>query len=94
MTEAVHCVPAARVEPQEFADNVKSAAFVPPMATLLIEMALEVELMSAADCEALLEPTVVEENVRLDGLAEMLVEAAPVPVSATICGLFVALSVN
>jgi hypothetical protein len=93
-TAAVHWLPAARVEPQELDATAKSPAFVPEIATLLIVMAEADEFESVANCEELLDPTVVEANVRFDGVAEMLVEPAPVPVRETICGLFVALSTN
>ena len=84
----------ARLEPQELLAMEKSAALVPVIATLLMVMVEEVELDRVADWETLLEPTVVDANVRLDGLAVTLPAEAPVPVRVTDCGLLVALSVN
>ena len=72
----------------------KSPAFVPVMATLPMVMAEAVELESVVACDALAAPTVMDAKVRLEGEAEILLEPAPVPVSATDCGLLVALSVN
>lgn len=73
----------------------KSPAFAPAIVTLLIVIVDELELLSVADCAALLDPTVVDAKVRLEGVAEMLVvEPAPIPVRDTNCGLFAALSVN
>ena len=93
-TAAEQELPVDRLEAQELEAMEKSPAFEPVIATLLMVTAEPVELDRVADCGAVLEPTVVDAKVRLEGATVMLIEAAPVPVSATDCGLFVALSVN
>ena len=92
--EAEQLLPAVSVEAHDFVAMEKSPALVPEIATLLMVTVEALELVRVAACAALLEPMVVEANVRLEGVAEMLVEPAPVPLRATDCGLLVALSVN
>ena len=89
-----HWLPDVRVDPQELEEIEKSPALVPEIATLLIVMVEAVVLESVADCEALADPTIVDAKVRLEGVAEMLVEPAPVPERVTDWGLLLALSVN
>ena len=91
---AVQLADATRLVPHVLLDTVKSAAFVPVMATLLMVMDTEPPLDKVAVCDALLAPIVVLAKVRLAGAAETVpVAAVPVPDSATVWGLLVAVSV-
>jgi hypothetical protein len=92
---AVQLADAARLAPHVLLDTVKSAALVPVMATPRIVMAAEVPFDSVAVCDAVLEPIEVLANVRLAGVADTLPDApVPVPDSATVWGLPLALSVK
>jgi hypothetical protein len=82
---AVQLPEAARLVPHVLLEIVKSAAFVPEIATLLIVIDVVSLLLKVTDCPTLLEPTVTAANVRLVGLAETLAEGAvPFPDSATV----------
>ena len=74
-TLAVQLPEAARLVPHVLLEIVKSAAFVPEIATLLIVIDVVSLLVKVTDCAALLEPTAIAANVRLVGLAETLPEA-------------------
>jgi hypothetical protein len=94
-TDAVQLADAARLVPQLFAEMLKSPAFVPEIETPLIVIDEVSPFDSVAACAALVDPTRVLANVRLDGLAVTLpVDAGAYPVSATVCGLFVAESLK
>ena len=71
----------ARLAPQVLAEIPKSEAFAPEMAILLIAMVLAPPLLSITDCAAVVEPTVVTANARLDGATVTVV--VPVPLRAT-----------
>src|ERR1019366_1933790 len=67
---------------------LKSPAFVPAMATLLIVIDVLCPLDSVTVCEALLDPTLVLANVRLAGLADTVpLGDVPMPVSIMAWGL-------
>jgi hypothetical protein len=84
-TEAEHDPAAAKLVLQVLLAILKSPAFVPAIATLLIVME-ELRLFdSVTACEALLDPTFVLAKVRLVGLAETVpLEEVPVPVSVMV----------
>jgi hypothetical protein len=86
---------AARLAKQDEPEMEKSAALGPVIATLLSVMDAPGPFDNVADCDALPVPTEVLGKERLVGETDALLEAAnPVPVSATVCGLLVAESVN
>lgn len=91
-TDAVQFAEAARLAPHVFAEMLKSVAFVPEIATLLIVIEELCPFDSFAACAALVLPTAVAANVRLVGLA--VTPPGANPVSVTVCGLFVAESVK
>jgi len=95
VTEAEQLDDAARLAPHVLLAIAKSPAFVPEIPTLLIVIADDVPFVNVADCAALVAPTVVLANVRPVGLADTLPDPpVPSPVSATLCGLLVAESLN
>ena len=83
----------ARLVPQVLVCE-KSPLFAPVMVMLVMESVAVPALLNCTVCTALLEPTVWLPKVRLVGesAADGLPAAAPVPVSETVCGLPVALS--
>lgn len=83
---------APRLVPHVLPLMAKSPALVPLIATLLIVIAELVPLLRVAVCAALVEPTAVAGNASDAGEAVTLplLELAPVPERATVCGLFVA----
>jgi hypothetical protein len=83
----------ARLAPQVLAAIVKSPPFAPEMLMRAMLMAAVPVLLKVIDCGELEAPTVVPANVRLPGKAVAL-GRLPVPVNATVCGLFAAESVN
>ena len=86
--DAVHVPAAARLAPHVLLATLKSPAFVPEIATLLIVIEVLCPFDSVADCAALLDPTLVLANVREVGLADTVpLAAVPVPVSVLVCGL-------
>jgi hypothetical protein len=86
--EAEQVPAAARLVPQVLLEILKSPAFVPEMATLLIVIEVLCPFDSVTDCEPLLDPTLVLANEREVGLAETVpLAAVPVPVSVMVCGL-------
>lgn len=93
-TEVRQLPPATSVAPHEVLAMTKSPGLVPEIATLPIDTDDEVAFASITDCEELLEPTFVVAKTRLEGFGETLLGVTPRPVSATVCGLFVAESVN
>jgi hypothetical protein len=93
--DAVQFAEAARLVPQVLLAMLKSPAFAPEIATLLIVIEVLRPFESVAVCPALLDPTAVLANVRLEGLAVTVPDGAdPFPLSATVCGLFVAESLK
>lgn len=75
---------AARLAPQVLLGIVKSAAFVPEIAMLLMLIEAAVPLLSVADIDAL-EPVFTLPNDKVAGLALTLPAAdVPVPESATV----------
>ena len=93
--DAVQFAEAARLVSHVLVEIVKSAAFVPEIAILLIVTAEVRPLLKVADCAALLDPTPVLANVSVAGLAATLpLAAVPVPDKATVCGLPVAESLK
>jgi len=89
MTEAVQLAAAARLVPQLLLAILKSPAFVPDNATLLIVIDVLSPFDNVTVCAALLEPTLVLANVTLEGLAVTEPDTGvPFPLSATVCGLF------
>jgi hypothetical protein len=92
-TEAEQEPAAARLLPHPLLLMLKSPAFVPEMATLLIEMLELVPFVNLADCDALLDPTFTVPNERLDGLTVTLA-LVPRPDNATVCGLPLPLSLK
>ena len=96
VTEALQLVEADRLAPQVLLAIAKSPALVPEIATPLIVIDDVCPFVNVADCDALVDPIDVLANVRLEGVAETLPPDPPVPrpVSVTVCGLFVAESVN
>ena len=90
-TETVHEAPAASVVPQVVADLRNDVALVP---VIVSEVRLSVavpEFFTVTTCAAVVEPTVVDANVRLVALS-VTAGAVPVPVSFTDWGVPVALS--
>ena len=95
MTEAEQLDEAARLAPHVLFAIAKSPAFAPEIPTLLIVIADDVPFVNMAACAALVAPTVVLANVRLVGLVDTIPDPlVPRPVSGTLCGLFVAESLN
>ena len=86
----------ARLVPQVLLLIAKSPALVPLIATLLIVMEELVPFVNVADCAALVEPTPVAGNPRDvgDTVTLPLDVLLPVPESATVCGLLLAVSVT
>jgi hypothetical protein len=92
---AVQLAEAARLAPHVLLEIVKSPALVPVIAMLPSVIAAELPLLSVADNDVPLELVLTLPNARLAGLAVTLpVEAVPVPESATVCGLLLAVSVK
>ena len=89
---AVQPADAVRLVPHVLLETVKSVAFAPVIATLLMVMDAAVALDKVAVCDAVLEPIVVLANVRLAGVAATVPGAAPVPESARVWGLLLAAS--
>jgi hypothetical protein len=84
-TEAEQVLAAARLVPQVLLAILKSPAFAPDIATLLIEIEVLNPFDSVTVCEALLDPTFMLVNVRLVGLADTVpLAAVPVPVSVMV----------
>ena len=74
---------------------LKSPAFVPDIATLLMVIEELNVFESVPVCDALLDPTKTVPNERLVGLAVTLPpELVPSPETATVCGLPVPLSLK
>jgi len=93
--DAVQFDAAARLVPHVLLATLKSPAFVPDIATLLIVIEEVNPFDSVAICAALLDPTDLLANVKLDGLAVTVPDAAvPSPLSATVCGLPLAVSLK
>ncbi len=93
-TEAEQLAAAARLAPQLLVGILKSPAFVPVIATLLIVIDAPVPFASVDDIAELLDPTLTLPNESEVGLADTDPTAAPVPVNATFCGLLLAESVK
>jgi hypothetical protein len=92
-TEAEQVPDAARLVPHDLLEMLKSPAFVPVIATLLIVIDDAVPFLRVADCAALAEPTLILANVSAEGLAETPPPGAK-PVRATACGVLVAESLK
>ena len=85
----------AKVVPQVFAEMAKSPALAPEMAMLVMLIDAVPALARVTDCGELVELTLVAAKVRLAGVTDAFaVLLVPVPVNATVCGLFVAESVK
>ena len=84
--------PAARLVPQLF-EKAKEDAFVPPTTMLEIDSAVPPVLVMVTDCEALAIPIACIPNGKLVAESETAGGVTPVPVSETVCGEPVALSV-
>jgi len=93
-TETVQVAPTASEVPQVVADFRNDVALVPVIVSEVIVMAAVPLFFTVTTCATVLDPTVVEANVRLagDSVTTGAVAAAPVPVSVTLCGEPVALS--
>jgi hypothetical protein len=86
--DAVQEPAAARLVLHVLLAMLKSPAFVPAMAMLLIVIDVLCPLDRVTVCEALLDPTLVLANVRLAGLADTVpLGEVPVPVSVMVWGL-------
>jgi hypothetical protein len=94
MTDAVQFAPAGRLVPQDLAAMLKSPALVPDSATLLIVIEELNPFDRVAVCDAVLEPTEVLPNVRLEGVAVTVPDEILFPVRATVCGLLLAESLK
>ena len=79
---------------QLFFETLKSAAFVPAIATVVKETEDEVALVIRTDCAAVVVPMAVEVKERVAGFGERLLATTPSPVRGTDCGLLVAESAN
>lgn len=87
-TEAEQEPAAARLVVHVLLAMLKSPAFVPEIATLLIVIDVLCPFVKVAVCEALVDPTLVLAKVRLAGLADTTpLAAVPVPVSVMVWGL-------
>ena len=84
--------PAARLVPQVF-EKTKEDALVPPTTMLEIDSAVPPVLVMVTDCEALAVPIACIPNAKLVAESKTAGGARPVPVSETVCGEPVALSV-
>ena len=95
-TLAEQLAAAARLTPQVLLKIAKSTAFVPEMVTLPMVMAAVVPSLRVADCAGLVAPGAVLPNDRVVGLALTVPPVVPVPVpdSATVCGLLLAVSLK
>jgi hypothetical protein len=95
VTLAVQLAAAARLVPHVLLEMLKSPGSVPEIATLLIVIEAALPLLKVADCAAVVEPTAVLAKVSADGLIVTLpLVPVPVPESAIVCGLPVAVSVK
>ena len=84
-TDAVQLAEAARLVPQVLLAMLKSPAFVPEIAMLLIVMEVVSPFDSVAACDALVTPTAVLAKESVVGLAVTLPDAeVPVPESVTV----------
>lgn len=79
-TKALQLAKAARVAPHVMLEILKSEAFVPLMATLLILIAVAPPFSNVADCAELVDPTAVAANAKLVGVTVTPdVDVDPVP---------------
>jgi hypothetical protein len=93
--DAVQLVDAARLVPHVLLAMLKSPASEPDIETPLMVIDELDPFDSVAVCAALLDPTAVLANVRLEGVAETVPEVpVPSPLSATVCGVLVAESLK
>jgi hypothetical protein len=93
--DAVQFAEAARLVSHVLVEIVKSAAFVPEIAILLIVTAEVRPLLKVADCAAPLDPMLRVPNERVDGLiATLPAVLVPRPDTAMVCGLPLPLSVK
>jgi hypothetical protein len=75
----------ARLEPHALPDTVKSAGFVPVIATLLREIAVAPPFCNVVGCEALLEPTLTVPKESDEGFTAILPgELVPLPERETV----------
>jgi len=94
-TDAVQLADAASVDPQVLLEIWKSPGLAPENAMLLMVIEVVPPFVSVTALAPPLLPTATYTQFRLVGDTDALPEAAaPVPDSATDCGLLVALSVN
>ena len=94
VTDAEQLLPATSVVVQLFLETLKSAAFVPAIATAVKVTEDEVALVIRTDCAAVVVPMAVEAKERVAGFGERLLPTTPRPVRDTDCGLLVAESAN
>ena len=73
----------ARLAPQVLAERLKSEAFAPETAMLLILMAAVPPLIRVTDCAEVVDPTAVAAYVRLPGVT-FAPAGLPVPDSPTV----------
>jgi hypothetical protein len=91
----VQLADADKLDPQVLADIAKSPESAPDKAMLLIVMAALLPLLRVADCDVLLEPTLIEPNERVVGLTLTVpAEAVAVPDKATLCVLTASTKLN
>jgi hypothetical protein len=89
----VQLAEAARLAPQVLVEILKSPAFVPAMATLLMVIEVVPRFFSVVVCDALVDPTFTLPKARLAGLTEApVVDEPPVPVREAVCGLLLVVS--
>jgi energy-converting hydrogenase Eha subunit E len=95
-TGIVQLAPAAKVPPAQVPpDRRKELALVPAKFAEVRVMAVALVFLTVITCAAVVEPIGVEAKVKLAGLRETVSPAAaPVPLSATVCGEPTALSVS
>jgi hypothetical protein len=93
VTEMMQLAEGARVAAQVLLETAKSAAFAPAMAILDTLIATVPPLVNVTACGGLAVPTASREKVRLAG-ATLAFSMAPIPESATVCGLLLASSVK
>jgi len=82
----------ARLTPHVF-PNANEEAFVPVTAMLLMPSVQEPVLVRVTLCELVATPTISPPKDKLVDESDTVVAPSPVPVSAMVCGEFVALSV-
>jgi len=90
-TEMLQLEEGAKLAPQVLPEIAKSPAFAPEMAILFTLNATVPPFVNVTVCGALVEPTASSEKDRLVGTT-LALSMAPIPESATVCGLLLAAS--